>query len=82
MTTIIDTWKAEAVAEAEVKNAPKWESKGAANVVLTLLQDKFNKVPKKIESAIRSMVDPTALSSLAVQVTHCQSLKEFEELLT
>lgn len=81
ITTIFEERERKAVAEAEAKNAPKWKAEGAANVVMELLQDKFNKVPKRIENAVRSMVDPTALNSLAVQVTHCQSLKEFEELL-
>ena len=82
MTTIIDTWKAEGRAEAEAVSAPKWKAESAANIVLKLLQNKFNKVPKRIENAVRSMTDPTALESLAVHVMHSQSLKEFEEALT
>ena len=82
MTTIIDTWIAEGEARAEEKKAPKWKAEGKAEIVLKLLQDKFNKIPKRIENAVRSMTDPTALESLAVHVMHSKSLKEFEEALT
>lgn len=56
-------------------------AQGKADIVLTLLRNKFTKVPKRIENAIRSMTDPTALESLAVHVLHCQSLEEFEKAL-
>ena len=82
MTTIIDTWIAEGESRAEVNKAPKWKAEGVASAILKLLQDKFNRVPKKIENAVRSMVDPVALESLVVHAAHCKSLKEFEEALT
>ena len=82
ITTIFEERERKAVAEAEEKNAPKWKAEGKAEIVLKLLQDKFNKIPKRIENAVRSMTDPTALESLAVHVMHSKSLKEFEEALT
>jgi len=57
------------------------KAEGKAETVMVLLRAKFNKVPKRIENAIRSMTDPTALESLAVQVVHCKSLREFAEAL-
>ena len=82
MTTIIDTWITEGKTLAEKEKAPKWKAEGASNIVLKLLQKKFHKVPKRIESAILSMTDPIALESLAAHVLDCQTLKEFEEALT
>jgi predicted transposase/invertase (TIGR01784 family) len=57
------------------------EARGKADIVLLLLQKKFPKVPKRIEEAVRSMTDPTALESLAAHVVDCQSLEEFEKAL-
>ena len=68
---------AEGIAEGEAKG----EARGKAGIVVRLLRDKFQKVPKRIENAIRSMTDSTALESLASHVLHCQSLKEFEKAL-
>jgi len=58
-----------------------WKAEGKAETVLAFLQAKFCRVPKRIEKAIRSMTDPIALESLAVQVVHCNSLDEFAEAL-
>jgi len=58
-----------------------WKTEGIAEIVLMLLRSKFAKVPRRIENAIRSMRGPTALDSLAIHVTHCQSLKEFAKAL-
>ena len=57
------------------------KAEGKADIVLTFLRAKFHKIPKRIENAVRSMTDPTALESLATQILHCQSLKEFEKAL-
>jgi len=57
------------------------ETKGKADIVLTLLRNKFNEVPQKIETTIRTMADPTALESLAIHVMHSPSLEEFGKAL-
>ena len=60
--------KAEGVAEGEAKGK-----------VLAILEVRFNKIPKEIEKAIRSMVDLIALESLVEHAKTCQSLDEFSE---
>jgi len=62
--------KAEGVAIGEAKGA-----------VLAFLRARFNNVPATTESTIRSMMDLTALRSLAVHAELCQSLEEFEKAL-
>jgi len=57
------------------------EARGEARAVLTFLRAKFNKVPKGIEKAIRSMTDTTALNSLAVRAATCKSMDEFATAL-
>ena len=70
MPTMVQIWKAEGVAEGEVKGT-----------VLTLLRVRFKNVPKNIEKAVRAMTDLTALKSLAVHAETCKSLDEFAEAL-
>jgi len=54
------------------------EAKGK---VLAILEVRFNKIPKRIEKSIRSMVDLVALQSLAEHAKTCKSLDEFAEAL-
>jgi hypothetical protein len=67
--------------EREAIGEARGEARGKADIVLLLLQKKFHKVPKRVEEAVRSMTDPTALESLAAHVVDCQSLEEFEKAL-
>ena len=53
------------------------EARGKAETVLTVLQARFKRVPKKVESAIRQLTDPIALDSWAVLAATCQSIDEF-----
>ena len=69
----------EAIGEARGK--AEGETQKGRSMLLTLLRKKFQKVPKKIENAIQSMTDPTALESLAAHVLDSQSLDEFEKAL-
>jgi hypothetical protein len=48
---------------------------------LKIIREKFNGIPKEIESAIRQMTDPIALDSWAVQAAVSKSLDEFAEAL-
>jgi hypothetical protein len=54
---------------------------GKAGMVLAVIQDKFKKIPKGVETAIRQMTDPIALDSLAVHAVHSKTLDEFAEAL-
>ena len=74
MPTILEQFRAEGKAEGLAEGE-------AMGRVLAILQIKFNKVPQEVESAIRSMVDLTALKSLAAHAETCQSLEEFAEAL-
>jgi len=53
----------------------------AEGKVLAILEVRFNKIPKRIEKSIRSMVDLVALQSLAEHAKTCKSLDEFAEAL-
>ncbi|MDR2705809.1 MAG: Rpn family recombination-promoting nuclease/putative transposase [Planctomycetaceae bacterium] len=53
------------------------ERKTGQDMVLAVLQDKFTKIPAKIETAIREISDPIALKSLCVHAASCRTLKEF-----
>jgi flagellar biosynthesis/type III secretory pathway protein FliH len=57
------------------------EAKGKVDMLLKILQEKFCKVPKETEKAIRRMTDPIALDSWAVHAATCQSMKEFADAL-
>ena len=85
MPTLVEIWKAEGKAEGKVEGRVEGrvegKVEGKAELILTFLRKKFHRVPKRIENAIRSMVDPTALESLAVHILDCQSLEEFEKAL-
>jgi hypothetical protein len=65
--------KAEGIAEGEVKKGRE--------VLLKILREKFNKVPRNVENAIRKMNDPVALDSWAVHAAICQSMTEFSEAI-
>jgi len=49
------------------------------DIVSTILQAWFKKVPKQIETAIRNMTDTIALQSWVEFAANCESLKEFEK---
>ena len=53
----------------------------ARGKVLTILETRFRKVPKRIENAIRQMNDTIALKSWAEHAATCRSLDEFEKAL-
>ena len=50
---------------------------GKAELLLKILREKFNRVPKETERAIRQMTDPIALDSWAIQAATCGSMSEF-----
>jgi predicted transposase/invertase (TIGR01784 family) len=54
---------------------------GKAGMVLAVIRDKFKKIPKGVETAIRQMTDPIALDSLAVHAAHSKTMDEFAEAL-
>jgi len=77
MPTTFEKWSAERKsvwqADAVVKDR--------AEMILKILQARFNKVPNETEKTIRQMTDPIALDSWAVQAATCQSMDEFAEAL-
>jgi hypothetical protein len=78
MPTIYEQLIAEGKAEGVVIGEARGEARGA---VLTILRSRFKKVPTATENAIRSMMDLTALESLAIHAETCKSLEEFEKNL-
>jgi hypothetical protein len=77
MPTMLEKWTADAVAKE--KNG--WEAKSKAELLLAILRERFNNVPKDTERIILEMSDPIALQSWGVQASMCQSLDEFIEAL-
>jgi len=73
MSTMVEIWMAEGEARGEAR--------GKAEAVLTILRTKFKKVPKRVESAIRQMIDPIALDSLTAYAVESKSLDEFATAL-
>ena len=73
MPTMVEIWKAEGRAEGVAR--------GKAELLLAILQEKFNNVPRDTEQTILAMTDPIALKSWAVQASMCQTLDEFLEAL-
>jgi hypothetical protein len=69
----------EAVGKAVGKAEGKVE--GKAELLLKILREKFNRIPKETEKAIRQMTDPIALDSWAVQAATSKSMDEFAEAL-
>jgi len=65
----------EAVGKAEGK------VEGKAELLLKILREKFNRIPKETEKAIRQMTDPIALDSWAIQAATSRSMDEFAEAL-
>ena len=71
----------ELILEGETKGKAEGEVKGKAESVLTIIREKFKKVPKGVENAIRQMRDPIALESLTIHAVHSKTLDEFAEAL-
>jgi len=65
--------------EREEIGEARGEVKAGRNMVLTVLRARFEKVPKRVENAIRQMNDPIALESRAADAATCQSLNEFAQ---
>ncbi|MDR2705162.1 MAG: hypothetical protein LBC02_05220 [Planctomycetaceae bacterium] len=66
-------------ARGEARGEAKGKRELGQDMVLAVLQDKFIKIPAKIETAIRDISDPIALKSLCVHASTCRTLKEFAE---
>ena len=73
--TMAEELRAEGIAEGEARG----KVRGKTEAVLTVLQTRFNRVPKDVEKAIRQMTDPIALDSWTAQAASCQSMREFAE---
>ena len=69
------------IAIGEARGMAMGTAEGGRNTVLTVLRARFQKVPQSVEKAIRSLSDPIALESWAVQAATCQSIKEFAEAI-
>ena len=63
--------------EARGREAEKIET--ARNLLIAILQEKFNSIPKDTERTILAMNDSIALKSWAVQASMSQTLGEFLE---
>ena len=75
--TIFDEKVDEGIAIGEARG----EARGEAKSLLTILQTRFKKVPKRLETTILKMTDTVALQSWVAFATTCKSLEEFEKSL-
>jgi hypothetical protein len=57
------------------------EAKGKAESVLTVLRNRFKRIPKNVEKAVTSMSDSIALESLLEHALHSDTMEEFAETL-
>ncbi|MDR1485891.1 MAG: hypothetical protein LBT09_13850 [Planctomycetaceae bacterium] len=62
----------------EAKGMVEGEVKGEAKAVITILQMRFNRVPKSINNRIFLIKDNTRLLSLLQVAAQCKSIKEFQ----
>ena len=53
------------------------EIKAKAEAILIVLRERFKKVPKATENAIRQLRDPVALDSWTAYAVSCKSMDEF-----
>ena len=53
------------------------KTEGKSEAILIILRERFKKVPKATESAIRQLRDPVALNSWTAYAASCQSMDEF-----
>ena len=65
------------VAEGEIRG----EARNGRNMLLAFLREKFNKIPKDVETAIRKMTDSTAMESWAQHAATCQTMNEFAKAI-
>jgi len=73
------TMAEELILEGEARGEARGKVRGKTEAVLTVLQTRFNRVPKDVEKAIRQITDPIALDSWTAQAASCQSMREFAE---
>jgi len=73
MPTMVEVWKA----EGKVEGKAEGKAEAKAEAILIVLQERFKKVPKATETAIRQLRDPVALDSWTAYAASCQSMDEF-----
>jgi hypothetical protein len=76
--SLLDTMFAEGKTEGKTEG----EAEGIAKSILNILKKRFNDVPEHIEKTVHNMSDTIALGSLIVDAAVCNSLDEFDELLS
>ena len=88
MPTLLEKWTADAVAKErtvfERRTADavaKERTEMGRDYILSILREKFNRIPQDTEQAILGMNDPVALKSWAVRASMSQTLDEFVEAL-
>jgi hypothetical protein len=67
--------------ELFVQGQTKGKIEGKIQVILTILNKRFKKVPKSISRSLSAYTDSIALDSLAELALDCETLKEFEHEL-
>ena len=80
MPTMLEKWTADAVAKERTKAAEaveKTRTEMGRDYILSILREKFNRIPNDTEQAILAMNDPIALKSWAVQASMSQTLDDF-----
>ncbi|MDR0703862.1 MAG: Rpn family recombination-promoting nuclease/putative transposase [Planctomycetaceae bacterium] len=80
MTTIFDELKAESKAEGKAEAQAEAQAETVnlcQEIVLSVLQTRFKKVPKKVENSLHQVSNAVTLKSLATQAAACQTLDEF-----
>ncbi|MDR1485890.1 MAG: Rpn family recombination-promoting nuclease/putative transposase [Planctomycetaceae bacterium] len=70
--------KAKGIVEGEARGEVNGEVKGEAKAVITILQMRFNRVPKSINNRIFLIKNNTKLLSLLQVAAQCKSIKEFQ----
>jgi hypothetical protein len=79
--TIFDEKYDAGVADGEARGEARGEDKGKAESVLTVLRNRFKRIPKNVEKAVTSMSDSIALESLLEHAVHSDTMEEFAETL-
>ncbi|GHT28324.1 hypothetical protein FACS18942_08640 [Planctomycetales bacterium] len=69
------------LAEGKAEGIAEGKAEGKVEAILDVLQSRFKTVPKSVQGSVRSYTDLTALRSLLISATTCQTIKEFKEHL-
>ncbi len=69
------------VKKGRLKGKIEGQVESKRELVLKLLEMRFSKVPKRVQTKVSSLNDLAVLDKLFTAAFHCGSLQEFESLL-